>query len=135
MNAQPSWRLAKLLEALLPGLELILKHRWSAPDLLSLSGNVADAAFLNAVHMYKHVLGERFPTGVSDWPPTAWLQSYHERKERVRDIKTHLEEPERKIARLLGVRGVEDEPPVEAASRPPSSPTPVVLAQEYRSPR
>ena len=56
--------------------------------------------------MYKHMLGERFPTGVFDWPPTAWLQSYHERKERVLDIKTHLQEHDRKIARLFGARAL-----------------------------
>ena len=77
--------------------------------MITLSGNIADAAFLNVVHMYKRMLGERFPTGVFDWPPTEWVKSYRERKERVRDSKTHSDEPEMKRQRLLGATGVEEE--------------------------
>ena len=121
LDAQPSWRLARLLETRLPGWERIFKGRWSAVDLLAVSGDIADAAFLNVVHMYKHMLGERFPTGVFDWPPTEWLQSYRERKERVRDSKTHCDEPDRKRQRLVGTTGVEEETRAEAAGRPPKS--------------
>jgi hypothetical protein len=109
MDAQPSWRLAKLLDKRLPGWELIFKRRWSATDLLSVSDSIADAAFLNVVHMYKHVIGKHFPDGVFDWPPTSWLKSYHERKERVRDSKRECEEPESKRRRLVGKTGIQME--------------------------
>ena len=77
--------------------------------LASCFGNIADAAFLNVVHMYKHVLGNHFPNGVFDWPPTSWLKSYHERKERVRDSKRECDEPDSKRRRLVGKTGIEME--------------------------
>ena len=102
LDAQPSWRLAKLLDSRLPGWERLFKPKWSASDLLDLSDNVTDAGFLNAVHIYKHMIGKYFPTGVFDWPATEWLQSYRERKARVRDSKAHPDEPDRKRVRLFG---------------------------------
>ena len=121
IDAQPSWRLARLLETRLPGWERIFKRRWSATELIAVSGNIADAAFLNVAHMYKHMLGERFPTGVFDWPPTEWLQSYRERKEAVRDSKTHCDEPDRKRQRLLGATGVEEKARAESTVQPSKS--------------
>ena len=100
-DAQPSWRLAQLLNERLPGWERLFKPKWSASDLMSLSDNVADAAFLNAVHIYKHMVGKYFPTGVFDWPATEWLQSYRERKSRVRSNKAHPDEPDGKRVRLF----------------------------------
>ena len=120
LEAKPSWRLAKLLERRLPGWEQLFKSRWSATDLISLSGNIADAAFLDIVHMYKAMIGPHFPTGVFDWPPTEWLQSYHERKERVRDSKAHCDEPEKKRQRLLGATAVKEKTRTVAAGCQPT---------------
>ena len=86
---------------LLPGWERLFKPKWSASDLIVVSGNVADAAFLNAVHIYKHMVGTHFPPSVFDWPATEWLQSYRERKSRVRSGKAHPDEPYGKRVRLF----------------------------------
>ena len=89
------------MDELLPGWEPLFKPKWSASDLMSLSDNVADAAFLNAVHIYKSMVGKHFPTCVFDWPATEWLQSYRERKSRVRRNKAHPDEPYGKRVRLI----------------------------------
>ena len=82
LQAAPAWRLRRLLDPLLPGWEQVLRSRWSALDLIQISDNIADAAFLNVVHMYKKVLGNRFPPGVFEWPRKRWLKTYRERKAR-----------------------------------------------------
>jgi hypothetical protein len=89
--------------------------------LLTVSGNILDAAFLNMVHMYKAALGDRFPKGVFDWPPTEWLQSYDDRKKRVRAEKKLCDEPDRKRQRPMTAIGVEAKARVEAAGRPSKS--------------
>lgn len=80
LKAAPAWRLNALLDALLPGWYQTLGRRWSALELIQMSGHIVDAAFLNVVHMYKHMLGSRFPSGVFEWPPDKWLKTYRERK-------------------------------------------------------
>ena len=66
MEAQPSWRLAELLRKQLPGWERIFHKKWTAAELIAVTGNILDAAFLNMVHMYKAALGDRLPKGVFD---------------------------------------------------------------------
>ena len=80
LHAAPAFRLKHFLDPLLPGWEELFKPKWSALDLIQASGYVADAAFLNLVHMYKRVLGNSFPRGVFEWWPTEWLKSYRQRK-------------------------------------------------------
>ena len=80
LNAAPAWRLCNLLDRVLPGWAYILGHRWSALELIQGSNHILDAAFLNAVHMYKRMLGNRFPRNVFEWPPQEWLTTYRERK-------------------------------------------------------
>ena len=106
LHAAPSTRLGKLLDDCLPGWGKLLGKRWTPLDLLKLSHNCADAAFLNMVHMYKRVLGPKvFPPDVFEWPPHEWLASYHSKK-RLRGTKTLVVagslEPATKSRRLSG---------------------------------
>ena len=79
-NALPSY-MGCLLDRCLPGCTAILKRKWTPLDLINLSGKCVDAAFLNAVHVYKRVLGSKyFPSGVFHWPATEWADKYHARK-------------------------------------------------------
>jgi len=89
--------------------------------LISLSDNIADAAFLNAVHIYKHMLATEFPPGIFEWWPTEWLQTYADRKQRVRASKRQEDEPDRKRQRLLGVTGVEPKVRAESTVQPSKS--------------
>ena len=113
LDAQASFRFAKLLERRLPGWEPLFRSKWTASDLLTGSGNIADAAFLSLVKMYKNVLGKHFPTGVFDWPPTVWLQSYQEGKGRKFDC--HRAHPETSRAEPAGCQ-----PKPTGESRTPS---------------
>ena len=119
LDAQPSFKLARLLEQRLPGWERLFKSRWSALGLITVSGSIADATFLNIVHMYKHMLGSNFPAGVFDWPPREWVQSYSERKKRVAAAREHGEEPEGKQRGRLGAADVEEKTRTEAAGCQP----------------
>ncbi len=67
------------------------------------------------------MLGPHFPSGVFDWPPKEWVQSYRERKERVRDSKVHCDEPDNKRQRLLGATDVEERTQTKAAGSQPKS--------------
>ena len=91
LDAVPSFRLNAHLSSRLPGWAPLFKSKWSALSLLTSSGNVADAAFLNVVHMYKRMLGQSFPTGVFEWPATHWVQ---ERTKRLLSTNgAHSKEP------------------------------------------
>ena len=81
IDALPSYRLDRLLDRCLPGWKEIFQRRWTPLDLLKMSNHCADAAFLNMVHMYKTVLGQKgFPQGLFAWPPGEWAAKYHSRK-------------------------------------------------------
>ena len=69
-----------LLDALLPGWEEALGRRLSALELIRMSAYIVDAASLNAVHMYKSVLGIEFQRGVFQWPPDEWLKKYQAKR-------------------------------------------------------
>ena len=45
-----------------------------------MSAYIVDAASLNAVHMYKSVLGIEFQRGVFQWPPDEWLKKYQAKR-------------------------------------------------------
>jgi hypothetical protein len=116
MEAQPSYRLKIFLDALLPGWEPMFKSKWSTTELLLLSENIADSAFLKAVHIYKSMLTNSFPDGVFDWYPKDWLASYGDRKERNREEQADPSKPDRKRTRLFSQTGGDAELPAESST-------------------
>ena len=116
MESQPSYRLKLFMDALLPGWEPMFKSKWSTTELLQLSENIADAAFLKAVHIYKSMLTTSFPEGVFQWYPKDWLASYGERKERNREEQADPSKPDRKRTRLFSQTGGDAEFPAESAT-------------------
>ena len=67
------------------------------------------------------MLGNRFPPGIFDWPPTEWLKSYDARKKRGAATREHASAPEGKRPRVDNPNDVPVQPATAASGRQPPS--------------